>query len=158
MVRSASLMLALLALGGCGSSSNTFANAPATTQLIPDGSYVATAAVAKSGGQTTNVPVTGALTNSYTWLGGGKYTEKIGGVGAFGGNTVDCTNPNEFEITLAEDGHMVSSTTIRTGCVPVATLPPYAVRYRVITNGVQREIDVAVNGAPTTFVYTYLKK
>lgn len=158
MLRSLTLTLGLLALTGCGSSSNTFANAPATTQLIPNGSYVATATVAKSNGQTTNLPVTGAITNSYKWLGAGKYTETISGVGTIGGNTVDCTNPNEAEITLAEDGHMVAATQIRTGCLPAASIPNYTIRYRTISNGMQREIDLTLNGTPTTFVYTYLKK
>lgn len=158
-LRCAASVFALLALSlGCSTPSNTFTNSPASTQLIPDGLYVATAAVAKSGGQTTNVPVSGAITNGYKWLGAGKYTETISGIGTIGGNTLDCSSPNEAEITLASDGHMITGTQVRTGCVPVATVNDYTIRYRVITGGMQREITTTVNGAPATFTYTYLAK
>lgn len=125
---------------------------------MADGSYRASAGVQVSGGHTTNVAVTGQLTNSYVWLGGGRYTETISGVGQIGGSTLDCTNPNEFEITLAEDGLLLSGTTLKTGCLPQSSIPDYTMHYRVVTGGMQRIIDLQINGQPATLTTTYLKQ
>lgn len=144
-------------LSGCGDTKDDDGAKVASSQLIPDGQYTLSAAIVNAGGQIAYFPVSGNLTNSYIWLGSGKYREMISGVGTINNEMVDCSTSNIYEITLNENGKMIEYTALQTGCIPAGSLPEYTMNYRIVSGGMQRIMRYTSNGIDYVFTYTYLK-
>ncbi len=138
---------------------------PAQNQLVPDGKYRLSALVYEYDTSGTVIPsIQGDPHVTFKWLGNGKYTAISGGIAIIsfreGSFTVDCSSISIDEITLDENGNVIKSVRLKSGCLPGSSIAPLKAedeKIEIIENGIQHTATIINEEENVQVTATFMK-
>ena len=145
--------LALFLFSCAGGGGGDSEPVPAEKQLIPDGKYRFSAIVYENNEIGTIAPsIQGDLHVTFKWLGKGKYSATSEGIAVIHfletSETIDCSSSDIDEITLDENGKVISSIRRKSGCLPGSSISGSKIEnqiFEIIDNGIHYTATVVIN-------------
>ncbi len=158
--------LALFLFSCAGGGGGDSEPVPAEKQLIPDGKYRLSAFVLENNEIGTIAPtIQGDLHVTFKWLGKGKYSATSGGMANIlfleESFVIDCSSNDIVEITLDENGEVISVDLREKGCLPPPSISGGAkvenAIYKLIDNGIQLTYTGIINEEKFKVTETYMR-